>query len=137
MEGRKGVSDKLLDVKLASHRSIHYHPSKGVQKLVFSGTEAQLQIISIPYFVSKSRIVVFVVPIRSNDKCSLVKDNIIAGLKLHLLFSTTVSSTQQEKAYEKVDSVTVTINRSRSTGKLHNRIQNYMHNLIKEIKDRI
>lgn len=59
------------------------------------------------------------------------------GLKLHLLFSTTVSSTQQEKAYEKVDSVTVTINRNRSTGKLHNRIQNYMHNLIKEIKDRI
>lgn len=57
------------------------------------------------------------------------------GLKLHPLFSTTVSSTQQEKAYEKVDSVTVTINRS--TGKLHNRIQNYMHNLIKEIKDRI
>lgn len=59
------------------------------------------------------------------------------GLKLHLLFSTTVPSTQQEKAYEKVDGVTVTINRNRSTGKLHNRVQNYMHNFIKEIKDRI
>ena len=77
----------------------------------------------------------FVVPTRSNGKSSLAEDNISMGLKLHPLFSTTVSSTQQEKAYEKVDSVTVTINRS--TGKLHNRIQNYMHNLIKEIKDRI
>lgn len=59
------------------------------------------------------------------------------GLKLHLLFSTTVPSTRQEKAYEKVDGVTVNINRNRSTGKLHNRVQNYMHNFTKEIKDRI